>query len=186
MKSDFFAVISFLHNHYGWIKLNRCVYDNGSINGRTYKVRPYLAVTTKTVYLKNTYTLDIRSATGTVTYATQDKSIAKINSKGVVTAVRAGTTYVIATNGSTTMKCTVNVYNPTLSKSKTTLYVGAKTVLTVNKSGGSGISWSSSDKTVARVTSNGTVTAVKEGTATISATVDGVTKSCLVKVKQEG
>ena len=47
------------------------------------------------------------------------------------------------------------------------------------------IVWESSDETVATVTQNGLVTAVSEGTATVSVTVDGLTASCPVTVNRE-
>ena len=47
------------------------------------------------------------------------------------------------------------------------------------------IVWESSDEAVATVTQNGLVTAVSEGTATVSVTVDGLTASCPVTVNRE-
>ena len=49
------------------------------------------------------------------------------------------------------------------------------------------VTWSSSDKTVATVSQEGTVTAVKAGEATITATTNdgtGLTASCIVKVNE--
>ncbi|MDT3366113.1 MAG: starch-binding protein, partial [Bacteroidota bacterium] len=47
------------------------------------------------------------------------------------------------------------------------------------------IVWESSDEAVATVTQQGLVTAVSEGTATVSVTVDGLTASCPVTVNRE-
>ncbi len=47
------------------------------------------------------------------------------------------------------------------------------------------IVWESSDEAVATVTQEGLVTAVSEGTATVSVTVDGLTASCPVTVNRE-
>ncbi|MCR5122045.1 MAG: Ig-like domain-containing protein [Ruminococcus sp.] len=47
------------------------------------------------------------------------------------------------------------------------------------------VTWTSSDDTVATVDANGTVTGVAEGTATITASVDGVSASCVVTVTDD-
>ncbi|MPM65893.1 hypothetical protein SDC9_112797 [bioreactor metagenome] len=53
---------------------------------------------------------------------------------------------------------------------------------TLRVSGASGTpTWSSSDTSVVSVSSGGTVTALKKGMVTISATVDGQTLKCIVR-----
>lgn len=47
------------------------------------------------------------------------------------------------------------------------------------------VTWTSSDDTVATVDANGTVTGVAKGTATITASVDGVSASCVVTVTDD-
>lgn len=55
--------------------------------------------------------------------------------------------------------------------------------LTTSYSGEATVAWKSSDATIASVTDKGLVTGLKDGSATISATVEGVTISCTVTVK---
>lgn len=55
--------------------------------------------------------------------------------------------------------------------------------LTTSYSGEATVAWKSSDATIASVTDKGVVTGLKDGSATISATVEGVTISCIVTVK---
>ena len=45
------------------------------------------------------------------------------------------------------------------------------------------VTWTSSDTTIASVNKNGVITAVSEGKATITATVNGKSASCIVNVK---
>ena len=55
-------------------------------------------------------------------------------------------------------------------------------VATVNPEGAAAIAWSTSDAAVATVDANGVVTAVAAGTATITATANGVSATCVVTV----
>jgi uncharacterized protein YjdB len=165
----------------GYVILNKCKYVNGEINGTVYKTRPYLAVTSKSIYIKGQYTLDLRSASGKSVYTTKDSSIATIDSNGVVTGVSAGKTYVYVTNSGVELKCKITVKNPVLSKSELALTKDTTEVLTV-KGGDDTISWKSSDKNVAKVKSDGTVVAVAYGTATITAVRNGIKMTCNVTV----
>jgi hypothetical protein len=68
-----------------------------------------------------------------------------------------------------------------ISKSKATLEVDATLQLKIPGSESS-IKWTSSKEAIATVNSKGIVTAVKAGTATITATVDSIDYSCSVYV----
>lgn len=72
-----------------------------------------------------------------------------------------------------------------LNKSKATVYVGATTKLSLDGASGT-VTWASSKSAVARVSSSGTVTAVKTGTATITAIYKGESYSCRVSVIAKG
>ena len=70
-----------------------------------------------------------------------------------------------------------------ISKKKATLEVDAVlTLKVIGNTDGSAVKWSSSKKSVAKVTSKGKVTAKKEGTATITATVGSNKYKCVVSV----
>ena len=74
----------------------------------------------------------------------------------------------------------------TLSLSKTTLELEEGKTETLTCTGteeGATINWTSSDETIATVNSTGLVTAIREGTATITATVGEDTATCTVTVK---
>lgn len=90
--------------------------------------------------------------------------------------------FVYIANG--TLQSTTNPKTVTLKSGKTvsaSLTVGSKTTLKI-KNVTKGIKWSSSKKTVAKVSTKGVVTAVKPGTATITAKVGGKTYKCKITV----
>ena len=80
---------------------------------------------------------------------------------------------------------TVEVESVTLDKTAVTLDVGASTRLTATVAPSDAtdktVTWSSSDASVATV-SDGTVTAVAEGTTTVTATAGGKSATCTVTV----
>lgn len=121
-----------------------------------------------------------------VTWKSQKKSIAQVDEHGMVTGVKPGETSITATSDGTCISCKVKVKTPTirLSLASATLYRKERKKLTAVVSSGITPVWKSSKKSVAIVDSNGRITAIKHGTAEISATVDGVTSKCILTVKQ--
>lgn len=165
----------------GWIELNACKYKNGSFMSKVYKVRPYLAKTEKKMYLQNTYALEVKSASASPTYASLDKKVATVNSKGVVTGTKKGVTYVTATVGKTVLKCKIEVDNPIISEESVNLLKDKTKTLKVT--GGNGtVIWKSLNPEIASVDVKGVVTAKKYGEATITAARNGITLKCVVKV----
>lgn len=118
-----------------------------------------------------------------IVWSSSKKSVATVTSKGVVTAKGNGTATIKATVKGTKIKatCKVKVTTP-VSKvklsGKSTLEVGKSTTLkakvTPSSASNKKVVYSSSDTTVATVSSKGVVKGVKEGSVTITATaVDG-------------
>ncbi|MCX7746277.1 MAG: Ig-like domain-containing protein, partial [Clostridia bacterium] len=160
----------------------------------------------KTVQL--TATVSPSDATNkSITWTTSDITIAKVDAKGLVTAVSAGTATITATasNGKSATasitvvsKQSIPVSSVSVNPPTATLEVGdlasqdKKTVqltATVSPSDATNksITWTSSDNTVAKVDANGVVTAVSAGTATITATASNgksATASITVVSKQ--
>jgi len=133
-----------------------------------------------------------------VTWASAAPTIATVDANGKVTAVQSGeTTITVKTNdGGKTATCnltvkakTVPVTGVSLDKTEMELTVGetAKLTPTVTPENATdkSVTWSSSAATVATVEGDGTVTAVKVGTATITVktTDGGKTATCKVTVK---
>ena len=165
----------------GWVILNKCEYANGTIGGKRYLVKPYLTEKTKSIYIKDVFALEVLSAAEAVTYESADKTVAKVSSTGEVKGVKAGKAVITATTGKYKLTCEVEVKNPELSDAKVGLLKGGKKELAVT--GGTGtITYASSDKAVATVSKSGVITAKGFGTATITATRNGIELSCTVNV----
>lgn len=124
------------------------------------------------------YTLEPADTTeDDVTLSVADESIAKLEGNKLV-AVSDGTTKITATSGivKTSAKVTVTtkVEQITLNKTEGVLTVGNSVTVTAtvtpDNAANATVNWTSSDETVATVDSNGMVTAVAAGSATITAT----------------
>ena len=108
---------------------------------------------------------------------------------GTVTAVKAGTAVITATAGNVKAECTVTVTAPatniTLNTTRQKLEAGKSFTLIAAVAPGDTtdkVVWSSSNEAVAKVAADGTVTAVKAGTAVITATAGNVKAECTVTV----
>lgn len=148
-----------------------------------------IQLSAKQISLENGYTAKLNATASnghTVTFRSNKKSIATVDEHGLITAKKPGTATITARADQTAVSCTVTVKKPAVSLSKTSasLYRRQTVRLTVKSSSKSTPKWKSSKKSVATVDSSGTVTAVKNGTAVITATVDGVSKSCEITVKK--
>lgn len=102
---------------------------------------------------------------------------------GTFKAVGSGDVTIKATRKGTNVTAeityTVDAKGFTLSADKTTLHVGGTAQLTASESG---ITWTSSDSTIATVDNNGLVRAVGNGTATITASRSGKEKKITITV----
>ena len=143
---------------------------------------PYLSASSVSIYPKKTAQLKITGGTGTVRWTSSNVNVAKVSSTGLITSVNPGTATITASVSGVKLYCKVTVKPPTLSAKSKTLVTRQTYKLSVI--GGSGkISWKSSNKKIATVSSKGVVTGVKTGTAVISAKVNGKTLKCKIKVK---
>ena len=121
---------------------------------------------------------------GEITWSTVDESIATVEN-GVITAHKAGTTYIVARSGDIEGKLLVKVYNSvfTLEDFKI-VSVGSEGQIAVDGNVGNDVEWTSADNRIATV-ENGVVTGNKAGMTTLTATStsDGYSTSCVVIVK---
>ena len=143
-----------------------------------------------------TATINPSNATNkNVTWSSSNSSVASV-SNGVVTALKAGTTTITVTteDGGKTATCYVTVIakvsNISLNKTSASLTEGDTLTLTAtitpSNATNKNVTWSSSNSSVASV-SNGVVTALKAGTATITVTTEdgGKTATCSITVNEK-
>ena len=172
-----------------------------TVNTRVYNVeRVSLDKTSITLTEGDSETLTVtvypdNASNKNVSWKSSDESIATVNN-GKVTALKVGTATITVTtdDGGKTAICQVtvnakvyNVESVSLDKTSITLKEGDSETLTATvypaNATNKKVSWKSSDESVATV-SNGQVTALKAGTATITVTTEdgGKTATCQVTV----
>ena len=132
-----------------------------------------------------------------VTWKSSNTKIATVDGNGKVTAVAAGTATIICTakaDKSKSATCKITVTNPAvkvtkLSMNKTSVdllkgkTVQLKVTVTPSNATNKAVTWTSSNKKIATVTSNGLVKAVGTGTVTITAKAkDGSGKKVTCKI----
>ena len=153
------------------------------------KVTVTLNKKTVTVYKGKTTTLKA-NVTGAdalkVTFTSSNPKVASVNkTTGKVTAKAKGTAVITAKCGDVKATCKVTVKNPTLTLSKTSVSVkvGKTTKITAKAAPSGKVTYKSGNKKIATVSSNGTIKGIKKGTAKITVTCNGVTKTVKVTVK---
>jgi uncharacterized protein YjdB len=128
----------------------------------------------------------ITSNGSTINWKSGKRSIAEIDENGTVTAKKPGETLITASADGSSASCKIIVKSPVvkLSRTRLTLYRGQTTKIDSSISSGIRPVWKTNKKSIALVDEEGLVTAIKHGTAIITATVDRVTKSCEVIVEK--
>lgn len=134
------------------------------------------------------------------TFNSSDPSVATVSDDGVVVAQKTGTTTITVITGDetitdtceVTVKAGAEVTGVTINPKTLNIKVGETATVSAavlpENAGNRNVSFSSSDETVATVSQNGTVTAIKEGSAVITATTESgsFTDTCQVTVTKEG
>ncbi len=132
-----------------------------------------------------------------ISWSSDNTAVATVDQNGLVTAVAKGTANITVTTeeGGYKAVCAVTVVDAvkvesvTVTPSTLELYVGDIKTISASVSPDTAttkdIIWSSSDEKIANVSPNGSITAVKEGNATITATSveGGKTATCALTVK---
>ncbi|WP_099469680.1 Ig-like domain-containing protein [Konateibacter massiliensis] len=123
----------------------------------------------------------------TVTWSSSNTSIATVSSTGLVTAKATGTATITATANGVKATCLVTVKAPslTLKSASGTVVVGSKITIEATADPTGKITYATSNKKVATVTSAGVVKGIKTGTAKITVTANGVSKTYKVTVKKQ-
>lgn len=140
-----------------------------------------LSPSSVTIYKGCNYLLKA-SSEAAVTFKSSNTSVVTVNSSGLIKGAAAGTATITASTSikSAACKVTVKTGSPVnISNTSETLYKDQSLLLTSSNS----VTWSSSDKSVATVSSKGVVYGVANGTAVISAKTSGGEATCVVTVK---
>ena len=139
------------------------------------------------VYTGKTATVKATLAgVSSVTYKSSNTKIATVNSKtGTVKGIKAGTVTITATSGKLKATYKLTVKNPTftLTKSSATIAKGKTTTIKSKAAPASKVTYISSNRKVATVTSKGVVKGIRKGKATITVKCNGITKKFVVTVK---
>ncbi|MBQ7517305.1 MAG: Ig-like domain-containing protein [Bacteroidales bacterium] len=185
----------------GSIKLSYGTYDTKSFSV-TQTGKPVQSITLNKSSLElyagnsETLTATVDPSDAVLSWSSSDKSVATVSSSGVVTGVSRGTATITlsATDGSGVSKtCEVEVkqFVTGISLNKTSLFLlegdseTLSATVTPDNANDKTLTWSSSNTSVATMDQAGKVTAVSEGTATITATANdgsGKKATCLVLV----
>lgn len=152
------------------------------------KVTVTLDKTSATVYTGKTASLKTTSndAAKTVTYTTSNNAVATVSSTGVVKGVKAGTAVITATCGNAKATCKVTVKTSTIkfAASAVSVYTGKTVTVKATATPSATVTYTTSNKAIATVSSTGVVKGIKAGTVTITATTStGLKTTCKVTVK---
>lgn len=153
---------------------------------------PTISKTSTVLSKGSSTTLKINGNSQKVKWTSTNKRVATVSSKGKVSAKGTGTATVIGAIGNKKYSCKVTVKNSVinvksikLNNSKASLAEGKTLKLTVSFTPSNAtnkkVSWSSSNNSVAKV-SNGQVTALKKGSAKITARSGKAVAVCQISV----
>lgn len=121
----------------------------------------------------------LTDATPGGTWSSSNTSIATVTSTGVVMGVAAGTCTITYTVGSAFATLSITVGAPPTVSGPSSVCVGSSITLTGTPTGGT---WSSSNPSIASVSSGGVVTGVNSGSVTISYSVGGCFSTKIITV----
>ena len=139
-----------------------------------------------TAYAGKSYTLKATTSYRTkISWKSSNTKIATVDSKGMIKLKKAGKVTISATAFGKKVNCVLTVKNPTLKVSKASVSIYRKKSYTVKATAvpGGKVSWSSSNKAIATVSSSGKITGMKKGTAYVYAKIHGLKKTIKVIVK---
>lgn len=141
------------------------------------------------IYTKSKTTTKINvvkdGVTGNATFRSSNKKVATVSANGTVKAKKAGKVNITVQVGNYKQVVKITVKKPTmkLTKSSAKLKKGKKVTIKVKAAPVSKVTFKSSNKKVATVSSKGVVKAKKKGTATITVKCNGITKKFKITVK---
>lgn len=169
------------------------IYDGADVEGVRLSETILSLITTQTWQLTPTVNPVIADQPA-VSWSSDNTSVATVDANGLVTGVNDGTANItVATNdGGFTATCAVSVttrvidvsVSPSTSSLAPLETLQLTTTIVPEDAVDRSVTWSSSDESVATVDANGLVSAVADGTASITVTTNdrGLTASCEITV----
>ncbi len=151
----------------------------------TEKTKVTVALAKNEIYVSGTTKVNtnVVNPKGKTSYTSNKKSVAVVNKNGKVTAKKKGVATITVKNNGVKAKVKITVKNPKLNKSKINLKKGKSFKIKITGKAGKQ-TYTSSKKSVAKVSKKGKVTAKKRGKAVITVKTNKSVKLKLkVKVK---
>lgn len=140
------------------------------------------------IYVKGTaiFRPTVKNGKGVTTYKSNNTRVAKVDSGGKLTALKAGTAKITITNNKVSKVFTVKVLNPKLNKTSVSISRGKSYTLKITGKIGTA-KFYTSNKKIATVNSKGKIKVNKKAkkgkTVIIKVKTNGITLKCKVKVK---
>lgn len=162
--------------------------DGSEASCKVTVARTKITLNTKSVSLENGETFKLQAATSNNSipdFNSNKKSVAVVDSNGVITACKPGSAVISVKADKTTVTCRVTVKKPRIKLNHiyAKLFRYQQIQLTADVSSGIQPTWKSNRSSVATVNDSGLVCAQKHGTAIITAKADGVSKTCEIEVE---
>ncbi|MCD8018575.1 MAG: Ig-like domain-containing protein [Clostridiales bacterium] len=123
--------------------------------------------------------LKVKGTSAPVTWSSSNENIVTVNAKGKITTLKGGNAVITAKTANTVLRCKVYVVG--FNKTSLTIAKGSTYTLKV-KNGGSSKIWTSSDTSIATVSSSGKIKAKKKGKVVIKCRTRNRTIKCKVYV----
>ena len=127
----------------------------------------------------NSRRIRVKGSKKKIKWKSSNKAVAVVNKKGLVTAKKGGTATITAKVGKKKLKCKVKVRG--LNRNRITMHKNLKYQLKV-MNGTAGSSWTSSNSSIAKVSSDGVVTGKGTGKCYISCVSGGKKLSCEIDI----
>lgn len=139
----------------------------------------------KNMYKNQTYKLIASTSSGLKPkYKSNKSSVAKVDSNGMIKALKNGEATITVSLDGTEVKCTVKVLKPDITISNTEYYmkVNDKVKLVPKVSSGNKPEYKTSNSKVIKITQDGEIRALKKGKAYVYISEDGTKVKCTINV----